>query len=207
MSSELKIHRIVAVIPARSGSKRLMGKNKRLFCGKPLIAWTVELALSINMIDKVIVSSDDSDILEGCLWFYGNNKRLEIIKRPKELAQDDTELWEVLNHLFMKDHIREKTIICLLQPTSPLRNVLDVQKALMMFLQKPGGVIPITKIDSMNYRRCGTVFVDWNHQIYNHSGFRENQFILIPPERAIDIDTLEDFEEAEIIMKEILEKS
>lgn len=201
MYSELEIYRIVAVIPAREGSKRLKNKNKRLFCGKPLIEWTVSLALQTEFFNKVIVTTDDQEIIEHFKIASQYKQNLQIVKRPKEIAQDDTELWEVIDHLFFKNIIEEKTIIVLLQPTSPLRNVSDVQKAVMMFLKTREGVIPITKIDEMTYKKCGTVFVDWYNQIFNHQGFREGQFILIPPERAIDIDTLEDFEKAEKIMK------
>lgn len=201
MSSEhMEIYRIIAVIPARSGSKRLKDKNKKAFCGKPLINWTIDLALQMEFFNKVIVTTDDQGILNMCkvIWNYRN---VQVVERPKSLAQNDTEIWEVINHLFIKGHIPDKCIIVLLQPTSPLRNASDIHKAVLMFLRTKEGVIPITKIDNMNYKRCGTVFVDWYNLVHNYQGFREGQFILIPPERAIDIDTLEDFQKAEKIME------
>ena len=197
--------KVVAVIPAREGSVRLPGKNKKSFNGKPLIAWTVELALRMEMIHKVIVSSDDPDILEGCLTFYGNNKRLDVMRRPKELAQSTTPMWEVIKNIQFNGGIESGAIIVLLQPTSPLRSYKDIETAIYMFQRTWEGVIPITKIDALHYKRCGTVFVDRMFRIIFNKGVREGQFILIPPERAIDIDTLEDFKKAENLMRARLE--
>ena len=194
--------KIVAVIPAREGSKRLIGKNIREFCGKPLFAWSVELALSIMYVDKIIVSSDDPTILEYSLSIYGNHERLEVVRRPKELAQNDTPLWKVLEHLHDNGALKGNERIVMLQPTSPLRMSGDVEKAIRMFIFNSKGVIPITMINKFHYKRCGTVFVDFYHEIMTNKGIREGQFILIPKERAIDIDTLEDFQKAENLMRE-----
>lgn len=194
--------KIVAVIPARKNSVRLPEKNKKLFCGKPLFAWTVELALRILMINKVIVSSDDPDILEYCLTHYGNHEKLEVIRRPVELAQSTTPLWKVIEHIGNWLTISNDMIV-ILQPTSPLRNYKDIEKALYMFQRTWEGVIPITRFNEFYYKRCGTVFVDKYYEIMTHKDIREGQFILIPKERAIDIDTLEDFKRAEELMKRI----
>ena len=193
--------KIVAVIPARAGSVRLPGKNKKAFNGKPLIAWTVELALKLIQFDKIIVSSDDPDILEYCLNYYGNHENLEVMRRPKELAQPNTPIWKVIEHIGSMGTINPNNIIVLLQPTSPLRIYSDIEKAIYMFQGNWKGVIPITKINKFYYKRCGTVFVDKYYEILTHKGVREGQFILIPSERAIDIDTLEDFKKAEYLMK------
>ena len=194
--------KIVAVIPARENSVRIPGKNKKPFCGKPLIAWTVELALNIRMIDKVIVSSDDPDILEFCLTFYGNHEKLEVIRRSKELAQSDTPMWKVLEHIYNNGAMEGNPLIVILQPTSPLRLTEDVENAIRMFLFNWKGVIPITKVNKFYYKRCGTIFVDKYYELIANKGVREGQFILIPKERAIDIDTLEDFQKAENLMRE-----
>ncbi len=192
--------KVVAIIPARMGSVRLPEKNKRLFNGKPLFVWTVEMALRMELINKVIVSSDDPDILELCLVSYGNHKKLEVIRRPVELAQSTTPIWKVIEHIGSWFTIKNAMIV-LLQPTSPLRNGDDIEKAIYMFLSMRKGVIPITKVDALHYKRCGTVFVDKYYEIIANEGVREGQFILIPKERAIDIDTELEFLQAEELMK------
>ena len=199
--------KIVAFIPAREGSIRLPGKNKKLLFGKPLFAWSVELALSIRYIDKIIVSSDDPDILESCLNLYGNHEKLEVVRRPKELAQNNTPLFKVLEHLKDNGSLKGTEAIVFLQPTSPLRISEDVKKAILMFIFNGEGVIPITKINKYYYKRCGTVFVDKFYEIIANRDIREGQFILIPKERALDIDTLEDFMTAGLLMRRRLDKN
>ena len=193
--------KIVAFIPAREGSIRLPGKNKKLLFGKPLFAWTVELVLSIRIIDQIIVSSDDPDILETCLSLYGNHEKLEVVRRPKELSQNNIPLYKVLEHLKDNGSLKGNEVIVFLQPTSPLRMSEDVEKAIRMFIFNGEGVIPITKINKYYYKRCGTVFVDKFYEIIANRDIREGQFILIPKERALDIDTLEDFMKAGLSMR------
>lgn len=107
---------ILAIIPARSGSKGLPGKNIKLLAGKPLIAWTIEEAKKSKYIDRLILSSEDKDIIKvaedcGCEVPF---------KRPAELAQDNTPGVEPVIHAI--NALPEKyDYVCLLQPTSPLR--------------------------------------------------------------------------------------
>jgi len=197
--------KIVAVIPAKEESVRFPGKNKRKLCGKPLFAWAVELALEIRMIDKVIVSSDDPEILEECLLLYGNHEKLEVMRRSKEFAQPDTPLWKVIEHIWISGGLDDRYIVVLLQPTSPLRDASDINNAINMFLKTGEGVVPITKVNKFYYKRCGTVFVDRYYKIVPNEGMREGQFILIPKERALDIDLLVEFKRAESLMKKRLE--
>jgi len=197
--------KIVAVIPAKKNSVRIPGKNKMILCGKPLYIWSVELALRMEIINKVIVSSDDHDLLEACLFYYGNHEKLMVVGRPKELAQSDTPIWEVIEHIGSGGIIKPKDIIVLLQPTSPLRSYNDIEKAIYMFLRTGEGVIPITKVNKLYYKRCGTVFVDKYYELITNKGVREGQFILIPHKRSIDIDILHDFKIAEKLMRRRLE--
>ena len=83
----------LAVIPARGGSKRLPGKNILDLCGKPIIEWSIEAGLNSSYIDKVVVSSDDDDILDTAKRF-----KAEIIKRPKQLASDTASSCDVVKH-------------------------------------------------------------------------------------------------------------
>jgi len=112
---------VYCVIPARKNSKRLPGKNKKDFCGKPLISWTIEEALKVKEINCVIVSSNDPEILK-----IATNYRVMIRNRPEELCGDD-----VPGHLVSLDAMefvgaKDDSVVIYLQPTSPLRTAKDI---------------------------------------------------------------------------------
>lgn len=109
---------ILAIIPARGGSKGIPRKNIKPIAGKPLIAWTIEEAKKSKYIDRLILSSEDEEIIEVAKE-YG----CEVpFVRPKELAKDDTPGIEPVIHA-IKTLPEEYDYVCLLQPTSPLRKV------------------------------------------------------------------------------------
>lgn len=124
--------KVVAIIIARGGSKSIPRKNVLLFKGKPLVAWPIDLAKSISRIDRVIVSTEDEEIMEVAKK-YG----AEIpFKRPLELAQDETPTLPVLQHcvkyLEEKEEYRAD-IVVLFYPTSPLLKKERVEEALDLF--------------------------------------------------------------------------
>ena len=87
--------KVLAIIPARGGSKGLPGKNIKELCGKPLIAWSIEVAKACCNIDRIVVSTDDDRIAEVAKK-YG----IEIpFMRPAELATDTTSIVDVLFHM------------------------------------------------------------------------------------------------------------
>lgn len=113
-----------AIIPARAGSKGLPGKNIKILLGKPLIAWTIEQANSAKCFDRVIVSTDSPDIAQ-----IAEDLGAEIpFLRPKELAGDKARTVDVVLHLADKLGFDKEDRICLLQPTSPLRDASDILK-------------------------------------------------------------------------------
>ena len=116
--------KIVGIIPARGGSKGIPRKNLYDFCGKPLIAYTIEAGLASKYIDKVVLSTEDDEIAEVAKKFGA-----EVIKRPDELAQDKTKTAPVLVQVVeeLKKQGYQPDIIVTLQPTSPLRgsDVID----------------------------------------------------------------------------------
>ncbi len=117
---------VLAIIPARGGSKRLPGKNVRDLSGKPLIAWTIEAARSSRIIDRVILSSDSPAIMEVARCFG-----CEVpFRRPAALATDEATSEDVTLHVLTAlDRVYDEII--LLQPTSPLRTVSDIDDALV----------------------------------------------------------------------------
>jgi N-acylneuraminate cytidylyltransferase len=113
--------KILAVIPARGGSKGIPRKNIRPLAGKPLIAWTIAEAKHSRYIDRLIVSSEDDEIIRvaeewGCEAPF---------KRPTELAQDDTPGIGPILHALKNFH-EQYDYVLMLQPTSPLRTVADI---------------------------------------------------------------------------------
>ena len=121
----------LAVIPARAGSKGLPNKNIANLAGKPLIAWSIEQALSTPSIDTVCVSTDCEKIAKIAQYFGASTPFL----RPAELAQDSTKTEPVLLHAiewYEKQEICFDAIV-LLQPTSPLRHEDRIEQAISQF--------------------------------------------------------------------------
>lgn len=124
--------RVIAIIPARSGSKGLKDKNIRDLCGKPLLAYSVERAIQSHIFDTVHVSTDSkeyADIAES----YGAE---EPFLRKTENAGDFSSSWDVVREVLnsYKKIGREYDICVLLQPTSPLRTTEDILTAYRLFL-------------------------------------------------------------------------
>ena len=121
----------LVIIPARSGSKGLPGKNIRELDGKPLIGYSIEVAKQLFDKDSIVVSSDGKEILDVAKSFGLNIPFV----RPDELAQDHSTSAEVLLHCieFFKAQNKHYDAIVLLQPTSPLREKKDVENALTVF--------------------------------------------------------------------------
>lgn len=123
--------KILAIIPARGGSKGLPGKNIRPLCGKPLIGWTIDAARGI-VPDKDICVSTDSVEIADTVKNYG----LEVpFLRPKELATDTATTNDVLLHAleFYRQQGKSYDTIILLQPTSPLRTTQHIREALALY--------------------------------------------------------------------------
>ena len=124
----------LAIIPARGGSKRLPRKNILDLCGKPLISWSIEAALKSKYISKVVVSSDDEEILN-----ISSNFGADIIKRPYELANDTATTFDTVKHTI--DNFENYDYIVLLQPTSPLRNEKHIDEAIELLEEKQADAI------------------------------------------------------------------
>jgi CMP-N-acetylneuraminic acid synthetase len=126
-------HRIVAIIPARGGSKGVPRKNVKPLAGKPLIAYTIEQALSSRYIDRVIVSTEDEEIAEISKHFGAEVPFL----RPAELAGDRVGTVDVLLQAIKWLEEREKDdfdILVLLHVTTPLRTVGDIDGCIEMLI-------------------------------------------------------------------------
>lgn len=132
----------LAVIPARGGSKRIPGKNIRLFAGKPMIVWSIEAALRCGIFDRIIVSTDDEAIAD-----VAREAGADVpFMRPPELSDDHTATIPVIAHAIeaMAEQGFDATEICCLYATAPFVSADDIQKAYEAFTQG-------------NWRYCFTV--------------------------------------------------
>lgn len=131
----------LAIIPARGGSKRLPRKNILDLCGKPLISWSIEAGLKSKYIDKVIVTSDDDEIL-SISKEYG----AEIIRRPDELSSDTATTFDAIKHTI--DNMKRYDYIILLQATSPLRNEKHIDESIELLETKNAdAVVSVCEMD------------------------------------------------------------
>jgi len=119
--------KVLAIIPARGGSKGLPGKNIIDVCGKPMIAWSIEAAQKCSYITTIIVSTDDDKIKIAAEQF---GVAVPVL-RPAHLAQDETLSSDVLLHIINENQGYDT--ICMLQPTSPLRTAGDLDDAFRLF--------------------------------------------------------------------------
>jgi N-acylneuraminate cytidylyltransferase len=125
--------RIVAVVPARGGSKSIPGKNIRVLSGKPLIAWAIRAGKEAAAIDRVIVSTDDDSIAS-----VAREHGAEVYARPPHLATDEALVIDALRDLASTLHHEGETaeIMVLLEATSPLRSPADIQLCLEMLVHE-----------------------------------------------------------------------
>ncbi|HEX7071618.1 MAG TPA: acylneuraminate cytidylyltransferase family protein [Rhodothermales bacterium] len=117
----------VAIVPARGGSKSVPGKNIKPLGGKPLIAWSIEVASAVPQVDRVIVSTDDDDIADVATAFGA-----EVYRRPAELATDTALVLDAVRHLLstLRGEGFAPRVGLLLEPTCPFRSVEDVTRCL-----------------------------------------------------------------------------
>ena len=124
--------RVIAVIPARGGSKSIPGKNIRPLGGKPLLAWSIEVARQVSEIDRIIVSTDDAEIAA-----VAKANGAEVYPRPPHLATDEALVIDALKDLLQTLESEHETTewVVLLEPTCPLRTADDVRECLKLIAQ------------------------------------------------------------------------
>ena len=224
---------MICIIPARSGSKRLKNKNILKLANKPLIFHTIESALKSKYIDKVILSTDSAEIASIC-------KKLDVLipfYRPANLANDsastvDTVIY-TLDRLINEFKFKISNFV-LLQPTSPLRNEIDINNAIEIFNNNNvNSVVSVTKSklslnsilsisedgalirgikDSMMNLNKNYYYPNGSIYIYNYFQYKKFRKTLIDKtfpyvmdnNRSVDIDTIYDFEFANYLFNKQL---
>lgn len=211
----------IIIIPARSGSKRLIGKNMRLIADRPLLDFSIEYALeNKSYVDSILVSSDDDSILS-----YALDKGVEVHKRSEAFATDLSSTASVLKNIM--EHINEVfDVVILLQPTNPFRPKNLLKEALCLFQDNKkvaSSLITISAIEQKIGKLNGVSFKPLNYEFGQRSQdvdthYYENGLLYITTVESIlkeevitkdniamiidhnfatvDIDTIEDFEYA-----------
>lgn len=235
MAGEIMRHiSAVAFIPARKASKRLKGKNKKKLDGMPLFQYTVMAAINSKCYEEVILTSDDTDILE-----IGNKiNGLTVIERPNAYATDEVKTMDVV-YYHLKELSLKQEYVSLLLPTSPFRDAWDIAKSFELLLQhnaetivsvteyefNPSLALKIEKLKLKSY--FGNKFV-WERESAFETAYHFNGSIfttrmktfmssktfyhdgatpyVMTPIKSVDIDNELDFKYAEFIIKEKLIK-
>lgn len=224
----------IAVIPARGGSKRIPKKNIKFFCGKPMIAWAIDVALASNIFEKVIVSTDDEEIKQ----ISEKAGALVPFSRPKNLADDFTPTVPVIAHavkecLEIGFHVN---YACCIYPCAPFIHKTDLTEGFRLISsEKLDFVYPVTSyahpiqramrqssngkmqfIDSANemlrtqdleesYHDAGQFYWGLVDAWLKHKRMHTDGVgMVIPNWRVVDIDTTEDWKRAELIYEAFL---
>ena len=223
----------LAIIPARGGSKRLPRKNILDLAGKPLIEWSIEAGLKSKYIDKVVLTSEDAEILS-----IAKDIGVDVIDRPVQLSTDSSTSFDVVKHAV--ETIEKYDYIILLQPTSPLRNEKHIDEAVELLIEKNAdSVVSVCEVDhsplwsntlpddgSMKdflrpevagkrsqdfekyYRLNGAIYICKTKPMMNYKTLflKDNSYAYImETSRSVDIDTYNDYLLANLILKEYVD--
>lgn len=224
---------ILALIPARGGSKGIPGKNVKEFNGRPLIAYTIAAARRSRYVDSVVVTTDDGGIAAVAREYGAEAPFL----RPAELAADTSKTIDAVVHAVgaMEGLGRPHDVVALLQPTSPLRRAEEIDGAVEAFfshgclglasvsevsespvltrrLDRSGVLHPILPLPSTVRRQDmprfwhvdGAIYINRADDLTPETSLNDNPIGYVMPKlRSSDIDSIEDFLRAEEIMSEL----
>ena len=222
----------IAVIPARGGSKRIPRKNIRMFCGKPIIAYSISAALQTGLFDQVVVSTDDEEIAAVAREFGATTPFI----RPKEIADDFTGTNAVVKHAvaWFSAQSNDVTHACCLYATAPLvqarfitegYGALSRSDAAFAFsvtsyafpIQRAVRITPDGRVDAIYPEHRMTRSQDLEHAYHDAGQFYwgtarafleempvfapHSIGVILPRHLVQDIDTLEDWDQAELIYR------
>jgi len=167
----------ICIIPARSGSKRIKNKNIKKFFGKPLIYYSIKLALKSKIFNQVIVSTDSKRIAKIATELGATVPYL----RSKKNSNDRATINDVLKEVILKLRIKEKFVFCI-YPTAPLLKVQDLKKGLKKINQKYDLIIAISEYASPIQRAFKKIgksfikFIDTKYKFYRSQDLEKTYF-------------------------------
>ena len=182
----------IAIIPARGGSTRIPRKNIKLFHGRPIIAYAIETAMASGLFDRIHVSSEDSEIL-NIATEYG----VIPYQRPDSYADNSVGTQEVTRQAMEAMYPGEHNKVCCIYPCTPLLNAIEIQRG---YGQQQGRTYSyVLAVGAYPLRDIGWFY--WGNQAqFRHSVPLINEdtgLHVVDEERAIDINTMEDWHRAE----------
>ena len=155
--------KVLAVIPARGGSKSIRKKNITNLGGKPLIDYTIQAALNSKNINKIVVSTEDQEIKS-----FSKSRNVEVIDRPYSLANDNTLTLDVIKHLIFDNNFQNKfDLVMTLQPTSPFRKTIHIDESIDLMRENPSAdsLVSCIKLPH-NYNPQSLMKLDKNGYLY-----------------------------------------
>ncbi|PID52664.1 MAG: hypothetical protein CR972_00770 [Candidatus Moraniibacteriota bacterium] len=219
-----KNKKILAVVPARGGSKGIPKKNVRMLCGKPLILHVLHTLSKVHFIDKIVVTTDDDQIA----WISQKVPNVEIINRTKKLSNDNVTLDPVIIDAYKKLAKKEEfDFIFTFQPTSPLISVSSIKKSIQKLINSKNDSL-LSVVDDRHLRWSGTcdnpvmLFKERKNRqdlepVYKETGAiiacsretllsgsrigKKIELMELPQKESIDVDHFNDWMLAEQILK------
>jgi CMP-N,N'-diacetyllegionaminic acid synthase len=186
--------RVLGVIPARGNSKRIPRKNLRILHGKPLIQWTIEAAHAATILTTLVVSTEDYEIgqLAAFLGCY-------VVNRPDDLAGDEVTSEAVVRHAH--DWMGgDYDIVCLLHPTSPVRNPKHIDEAVSLLCASPAPSLASVEYAKRSYRHNASIYAA---KVPFTSLYGDKTIpYLMDKRHSVDIDEEIDLKLAELVLLE-----
>jgi len=220
----------VAIIPARGGSKRIPRKNIQLFHNKPIIAYSIEVALNSGCFDRVIVSTDDAEIAAVAISYGAEVPFI----RPDNIADDFATTIAVMQHAIAKLALPEESNICCLYATAPFISVEQITAGLVLLcaeeldyvfsavefsfpIQRAFRIIENGRVEMLHPELFNTRSQDLEQTFHDAGQFywgsysafvagrsffsQQSKPIVLPASQVQDIDTPEDWKRAELMYK------
>jgi len=219
--------KIIAIIPAKSVSKRIPKKNIKNLAGKPMIAYIIETALKVKLLDRVIVSTESKEIASIAKKYGAEVPFL----RPKKLTRDEVPVLSVLQHVLKELEKRENYIpdyVLLLYPTSPLLKSERIEQAINIALEKNSDSVisgtydkghywieveggyqrfyPLKQVNSQSqtplFKENGAIYLTKTEILKRQYVADKTDILIMEEDENIDVDYPEDFKRVEeIILK------
>lgn len=218
---------VVALIPARAGSKRIKNKNIKDFCGQPIISYAIKLALESKLFDKVFVSTDDKNIIDLGIKYGASVNSL----RPKHLSDDFATTIDVIKYEINNLNLSSDDIVCCIYPTTPLLKYEFLKQGLDklyrhsfcfsackfesnplrgFFIRNENIVLLDKQLEHRRSQDLESVYYDAGQFYYGYvdtflnetSIFtKDSKIVLMPSHLVTDINTQEDWINAELKYK------
>lgn len=158
----------LCVIPARGGSKRISRKNIKNFCGKPMLAYAIEVAKNSQLFSEIIVSTDDDEIAT-----IANQYGAEVLKRPESLADDYATTVAVIRHSIDALNVANDVNLCCLYPCTPLLTAQIISDAYQKWIKSSAKFcIPVLEFESSIYRSLKLNERDEIAEIFDNENIR-----------------------------------